>query len=366
MGPDDRFGLVLFGSHARMIGHGMVHMDGPGESKMLEKVKCITTDGRTNLSGGLVCGLEMLERLPASSQCDRVASILLMTDGEANEGYTKAADIIKCFTPQGRASLSEGEQPWKPLTSQTEDYANVPTINTFGFGDTNAFDDLLVQVSRAGNGMAYLIKSTEEIFQSCEDCFAGLVNTVAENISVKLETSNGVTIESVFSGRDNYLPASGEVCTLPLGNIQLGESRHILVNLVLPKLVGKWMDSRWQVMSAKLSYFNVITSLRDMQEIVLNVSRPNIKQRGLACSWEVDAHKNRAKAVGAMQKAVPVANARNFVQAKGIMQMVSLAFSSFSLSCHHPLYLLFFCVFVVSDPTRMWLSLFLFFSLRNS
>ena len=348
----DRFGMVLYDTDVYKIGDGLMQMDTAGKAKMLDEIERIAVGTSTNLSGGLVSGLEMIERVRASSaKKNEVSSLLLMTDGQANVGYRSTGDIVKCLTPEERARLPAAGRGPRDLGSarmrsarramhQTEESAGsaasveteaatsgtlAASVYTFGFGsDHNA--DLLQAVSEAGNGMYYFIDTPEKIPESFADCLGGLLSTVGQNITMEVKSTNGVSVTSAFSGRDKKSSASGATCTLPLGDIQSEERRDILLKLKLPKLDAEQMD--WHVLDAKLSYFNVITSAMEVQEARLSLSRPSTKRDDLESDDDVDTHKNRIMAAEAMQEAMLIAERGDMAQAQSVLQMVS----DFSLS----------------------------------
>ena len=143
--PVDRFGLVLYDSQVYKVGDGLMLMDAKGKAKMLDYVEKIRSGSCTNLSGGLVSGLELIERVRASSaSTSEVASLLLMTDGEANEGYTATSDIIKCLTPEGRAELGPSGRNQQMFQQQVRN-VQLPQQQApgffsrlFGWGSSNA------------------------------------------------------------------------------------------------------------------------------------------------------------------------------------------------------------------------------------
>ena len=81
----DRLSLVSYDSEIETVLE-LTSMDSRGKSLALEMLKRITERGCTNLSGGLMEGIKKLTSRPAIT--NEVASVLLMTDGLANEGVT--------------------------------------------------------------------------------------------------------------------------------------------------------------------------------------------------------------------------------------------------------------------------------------
>lgn len=88
---NDRFGCVGYSSSARARLE-LTKMDSTGKDKALKAVQQIHADGGTALCAGLLLGLKMMRDRTTSNN---VSSLMLFTDGAANEGYTSANDIIR-------------------------------------------------------------------------------------------------------------------------------------------------------------------------------------------------------------------------------------------------------------------------------
>lgn len=336
----DKLGVVVYDTNVKVIEGGLTAMNDSGKSMMLDSIETLAAGSSTNLSGGLSRGLEMLEATRVSGLRENVvASVLLMTDGQANVGYVSADDIIRCLTIDGRLSLPppargsakqrqrpsgkdvpKEDPPVSKLTPPDLASKVAGTVYTFGFGrDHNA--DLLQAISEAANGMYYFIDSAEKIPESFADCLGGLLSPVAQNISIELKTSDGVTIVSAFSGRDKKSSASGKACSLTLGDIQSEERRDVLLKLSVPKLDSE--QASWDMLQAKLTYFNVITSCMEEKETRLSAARPGVKRDGLEGDEEVDTHKNRVMAAEAMQEAARLADRGDMMEARGVIERVS-------------------------------------------
>lgn len=84
--PDDRVALVGFETDAWL--HLPLSSVGCGH-EMVRAVAQLGSRGSTNLSGGLLMGLEALE-----AAADAPRSVLLLTDGWANRGVTDMAGLV--------------------------------------------------------------------------------------------------------------------------------------------------------------------------------------------------------------------------------------------------------------------------------
>uniref|UniRef100_H0UTK8 Inter-alpha-trypsin inhibitor heavy chain H1 n=1 Tax=Cavia porcellus TaxID=10141 RepID=H0UTK8_CAVPO len=97
MRPEDYFDLVLFGSNVQSWKGSLVQASKANLQAAGDFVRRFSLHGATNLNGGLLRGIEILnkaqERLP---ELNKHASIVIMlTDGEPTEGVTDRAQIQK-------------------------------------------------------------------------------------------------------------------------------------------------------------------------------------------------------------------------------------------------------------------------------
>jgi Ca-activated chloride channel family protein len=84
----DRFRIVTFNDHAGMLTNGWVKVTPENVAAALKDVAGLTSGGSTNLHDGLSLGLTDLD-------ADRPASVVLVTDGVANEGVIAPAAFQK-------------------------------------------------------------------------------------------------------------------------------------------------------------------------------------------------------------------------------------------------------------------------------
>jgi len=87
----DRFGIVGYSSGAREV-LPLTKMDESGKKKASELGKKLRASGGTALCAGLVVGVNMMRNRTFKND---VASVMILTDGQANQGPTSAPDIIK-------------------------------------------------------------------------------------------------------------------------------------------------------------------------------------------------------------------------------------------------------------------------------
>ncbi len=90
---EDRFGLVVFDSNAA-IASGLVPVDADSRSRLHQLVDSIQPGSGTNMSAGLL----LADKLQRGSDGSRQHKILLLSDGEANEGIVAPAELARLST----------------------------------------------------------------------------------------------------------------------------------------------------------------------------------------------------------------------------------------------------------------------------
>ncbi|XP_053455252.1 inter-alpha-trypsin inhibitor heavy chain H1 isoform X1 [Nycticebus coucang] len=97
MQPEDYFDLVLFGTHVRSWKGSLVQASEANLQAARDFIQRFSLDEATNLNGGLLRGIEILNKAQESlPELSNHASILIMlTDGDPTEGVTDHSQILK-------------------------------------------------------------------------------------------------------------------------------------------------------------------------------------------------------------------------------------------------------------------------------
>ncbi|CAJ1931113.1 unnamed protein product [Cylindrotheca closterium] len=129
----DRFGLITFGSRCDVVFPALL-MTKENKAAALKKIKALSTNGCTNLSGGL--SLAWQELLLVDNP-NAVRSLFLLTDGHANEGITttpELVEMVKSFNADSAsdisAALNESQAAGRSNPSSSLLYSVTPQMNT--------------------------------------------------------------------------------------------------------------------------------------------------------------------------------------------------------------------------------------------
>jgi len=158
--PDDRIGVVVFGSTARIL----LSPAGPEQrEKIYEAINLLRPEGSTNAEQGLLLGFEMARMMRRPGMITRV---LLCSDGVANVGRTAAESILETVRGQADAGVS---------------------LSTIGFGMGNLNDVLLEQLADKGDGNYYYVDDLKEARRVFEENLTGTLQVIARDAKVQVE-----------------------------------------------------------------------------------------------------------------------------------------------------------------------------------
>jgi len=193
----DRLALIAYDDEVDVV-FPRSKIDAP---VMRAKVEMIESRGCTNLSGGLVAGIQQLGR-----GGEGIHRVLLLSDGLANQGITDAdrlRDIAHRATQAGK------------------------TVSTLGLGGSYD-EDLLTNISDAGGGNYHYIASPEDAPAIFKEELGELGSVVAQNLTIDFVPKN-CRLAGVLGFAGATLPA-------PAGDIQTGITRSVLLALELPQV----------------------------------------------------------------------------------------------------------------------------------
>ncbi|HNX76527.1 MAG TPA: VWA domain-containing protein [Candidatus Rifleibacterium sp.] len=205
----DHISVVTFSEAARLV---LPHVQLTDKPSALEKIRQITADGGTNLSGGL---LEGLNDIALNYRQNELHYVILLTDGQANVGVTDPGQLARITA----SFLEKGIH-----------------TTTFGFG--NGFnEDLLTKLAGSGGGRFAYIDGHEAIQTAFQNEFSALNNVVIQNLAVNFAAAPGVRLAEVFGGYPG--DRTDSTFSLQLGDGMAEDTRHLLFNLSAETGAGK-------------------------------------------------------------------------------------------------------------------------------
>lgn len=158
--PDDRVGIVTFGSEASVV---LEPTNLDEREAILAAIDGLHTSGATNAEAGLRLGYELARRHAVPGAINR---LILCSDGVANIGRTGAETILAAVRAEADRGIS---------------------LTTVGFGMGNYNDTLMEQLANKGDGTYHyvnLLANAERVFRQN---LTGTLQTVGGEVKTQVE-----------------------------------------------------------------------------------------------------------------------------------------------------------------------------------
>ena len=161
LGPQDSISVITFSETARTI-LTQTAVSAAEKDNIRARISIIRIESNTNLSAGIVQARDSLQIDTSGSK----QGILLLTDGVANIGLTRPADILD-------------------LVRNTITKFNGTSISSVGYG-TGHNVELLQSISTEGGGSYYVVNNLEDVATVFGDILGGLVSCASQQVRVAL------------------------------------------------------------------------------------------------------------------------------------------------------------------------------------
>lgn len=299
----DRVSLVTFDSSVTLK-LPLTNMNADGRAQAEEIVKSLRAGTQTNLSGGALKAIDVLAQegngTPALA-AGRTRSVLLFTDGHANQGICDTTRLVSAVSSSLRtASASSG-----PIN-----------FMAFGFGQDHSDGCLRALAEGAGSGsMYYFVGTPEDIPTAFADCLGGLVSVVCQNATLTLTGCDGsASINSVIGGVYNTAAsADGASYTIELGDLYASDEKDLLVDLRLASTRAP------AAVLATLRAFNVLSGENETVACTLEVQRPESTPADQPTNMAIEMHKMRIAAAETMRRASEQADQGNLERGREML-----------------------------------------------
>lgn len=162
--PTDRISVVTFDDSIDVV---QPLVEAVNTQKLIENVRQISSGGSTNLFGGWQEGVKQLAPFVKK---DRISRVILLSDGQANQGLVVESDIFAEVAKAAGAGI---------------------TTSTVGLG--HGFNEsLLSGMAKSGEGNANFGQTADDLDESFEEQFAILSNAMVRNVEIKIQGGAGV------------------------------------------------------------------------------------------------------------------------------------------------------------------------------
>jgi len=175
---------------------------------------------------------------------------------------------------------------------------------------------MLKAISDEGSGVYYFLEKKDDIPKSFADCLGGLLSVVSQNITLRLELSNGAKLLKYLSRfKTKGIIENG--IEINIGDMLSEEKRDIIFSIKLPNIDTPNDDS--EVCKVKLDYLNVIEMENESKEIKCNINRLTNFSKDFSISIELDKQRNRIVSTDALDKARKLADDGKLDEAKTVL-----------------------------------------------
>ncbi|MCP4903860.1 MAG: VWA domain-containing protein [bacterium] len=205
LGPEDRFALVTYSNGSDLV-VPLARASDAAREVWPRQLGAIAAGGGTNMSAGLDRAHDLVA---ATRAAGRVARVLLLSDGHANQGDA---------TPEGLSNRSG--------RAVSGEYV----LSTVGVGE--GFDErLMTRLADAGTGNFYYVPQVSVLAGIFSDEFESARATVASALEIRIETPEGIQVVDAAGYPIEVLPGFS---ILRPGALFAGQERSFWVTLRVP------------------------------------------------------------------------------------------------------------------------------------
>jgi Ca-activated chloride channel homolog len=274
MTPDDRLSIVAFDSHASLL-LPLTYVTPAERERIHTLVDTLAPGSGTNMSSGLEAAKAILH----SGERSRPQKVLLLSDGEANEGITSSSGLSEIVLSMNRRQAS---------------------VSTIGMG-LGFNESLMASLADWGGGSFSYLERLEALTSILDRNLQDARAMFSPSSSLELTLGEGVTITDAGGYPINR---DGARITVPLGALTAGAEKRVTVTLGM----SSRSTGSQTIADARLLYGpeaeRVVVKLTD-SPLLVSVVEPARRDESLASidkavlsdSWT----KNN---VGAMQRSV--------------------------------------------------------------
>lgn len=196
---------------------------------VMQRIQSIRAGSSTNLSGGWLQALRMVEE-DAGADRTAVRRVILLTDGMANAGIVNPAELRRIARDHFQRNIS---------------------TTTMGFG--RDFSELtLREIASEGGGNFYFIEGPEQASSVFFQEFGEIAALYGQGLEIRLRFAPGVTLKEIL----NEIPMEqhGSELILRPGDLRSDD----LMNIVLIiEIDGRSINPDQPVVTAECSFYNV-------------------------------------------------------------------------------------------------------------
>ena len=212
MNDTDNFALVTFSSNSQIV-NNLINMTEENKNVILGKIQNLRASGGTNIYSGLEKGLQLLKNDYSSG--DRIASMILLSDGDDNYNYDKVDNLFEDLL------VREGKK----------DY--VFTLYSFGYGSFYDYS-LMNNISLIKDGAYFNIDKLSDVNDAFLKIY-GSLSTVS-NVNIQLKIQSNFNIIKVYGIEDMHeANMTSDTFNVKLIQVVYGKKYNFVLLVDIPK-----------------------------------------------------------------------------------------------------------------------------------
>ncbi|MHC4661194.1 MAG: vWA domain-containing protein [Planctomycetota bacterium] len=238
MRPDDRIGIVIYGSEARLITEPLGFEN---KDFLVEAVKSVRIEGSTNTEAGLVLGYKTAADHFQEGVINRV---VLCSDGVANTGTTEGSEILKRIAEYAKKGIY---------------------LSTIGFGMGSYNDELMETLADKGDGQYAYIDNMKEAELFFSSGFVAAIEPIAKDMKIQVDFNAEVVKSFRLLGYENRRLAHKDFKNdaVDAGEVNMGHAVTALYELKLQEDVS---DGRIASVSIRYKNPDNIAEVKEMKK----------------------------------------------------------------------------------------------------
>ena len=219
--PTDQVGIVAYGSSAFTV---LQPTNADQKEVIMNGINGLYTNGSTNAEEGLLYGYQMAEGMMEQAQGDRIARLILCSDGVANVGRTGPDSILE----RVRQYVDQGI-----------------TLSTVGVGMGNYNDVMMEQLANDGNGNYSYVDTLDEAERVFVENLTGMLQTIANDAKIQVDFNPDTVRSYRLLGYENRNVADDDFRNddVDAGEVGVGHSVTALYELKLQEDIEATEDA---------------------------------------------------------------------------------------------------------------------------
>ncbi|MGH9884594.1 MAG: vWA domain-containing protein [bacterium] len=203
----DAFSIVTYSSSSETV-IPMERATDANKAAARAAIETIDDDGGTCISCGLESGAHEVARSPIASHERGLRRILLISDGQANEGLYDRDELAQLAANKTARGVS---------------------ISTVGVGLD--FDEVTMRrLAEVGRGSYYFVEDTVALSAMFSRELGSLAKTVASEVRLVATPARGVRIEEAYG---YPMTPSGDSVVVPIADMRAGETRKVVFRVTI-------------------------------------------------------------------------------------------------------------------------------------